>query len=308
MRKGSWIVFILLILSSLALIFVFKEESKYGLQDELADNQDVKINWDINSTEQTTPQDATSKRNPKIGFENLKNEINKQEGTYGLYITDLINKTEYEMNSTQKFLPLSLYKLPLIYAAVKKIEQEDLKWDETITYTKEDYFDGFGSIATSGVGSEYSVEKVIELMLRESDNSGQQMIKNLLGDDYIEEEFKKISDDRNTTIFHEEGTTTPLEFSNILGNIFYKNNISQENKDKLLSFMYPTTFDIFIIPYLNENLVFYHKVGISENSYHDCGIVKGPGKELIVCLMSQETNESNFDNVCKLVGEFLNTL
>ena len=72
--------------------------------------------------------------------------------------------------------------------------------------------------------------------------------------------------------------------------------------------MYPTSYDNKINPYLEESLTFYHKVGIMEGMYHDCGIIKGEDKDLILCLMSKDITEESFNNVVNYIAEFVNEL
>jgi len=152
------------------------------------------------------------------------------------------------------------------------------------------------------------VDKIVELMLRESDNTAFKMIENLLGKEYLNSEFKKITENENADLFNEEEVTTPKTFASIIENIFFKTSMKDQNREKLLSYMYPTSYDEALNPYLRENLVFYHKVGISEGMYHNCGIVRNEEKNIVLCLMSKNFTEESFNQVNRNVAEFINSL
>ena len=124
-------------------------------------------------------------------FGELTRLLDQQEGTFGLYIKDMSSNKTYEYNIDENFYPLSLYKIPVSYLVARDAEKGDLSWDDEITYTVYDYFDQYGTVASSGFGQQYTLEKIIELMLRESDNTAYKMLKNSLGEDYLDNEFKK---------------------------------------------------------------------------------------------------------------------
>jgi len=40
--------------------------------------------------------------------------------------------------------------------------------------------------------------------------------------------------------------------------------------------------------------------------YHNCGIIRGENKDMILCLMSKDITEESFDRVNQYVAEFIN--
>ena len=239
-------------------------------------------------------------------FQELKNKISNEEGVYGLYIKDILNGKTYKMNVEEEFYPLSLLKLPIAYIVARDVEKGDLKWDEMLEYKYEDYFNQFGTINSFGFGSTFELKKIVELMLRESDNAAPNMLRRHLGVDYLNEEFKKISGDSTIDLFDEELVTNPEKCAFIIEGIFYKKWLSDESVNLLLGYLNPTSYDEALNPYLNDNLTFYHKVGFSTAMYHNCGIIRGENKDLILCLMSKEITDESFDRVNQYVAEFVN--
>lgn len=240
-------------------------------------------------------------------FEILKSKISQEEGTFGLYIKDMLSRKTYEKNTKEEFYPLSLFKLPIAYIVTRDVEKGDLKWEDTVIYNREDFFNQYGTIHSFGFGSEFELKKVVELMLRESDNAAPNILKRYLGEDYLNNEFKKVSGFTSYDLFDDELLTTPERCAYIIEGIFYKKWLSDESVNLLLSFLNPTSYDEALIPYLNESLTFYHKVGFSTGMYHDCGIIRGAGKDIILCLMSKNITEESYDRVNQYVAEFINS-
>ncbi len=297
MKKQTWQI-IVFISSILFITIVFK--------NELGNNSQIKnllhnINFDFDLPQE---KDITQINNER--FEELKNKVSYEEGVYGIYIKDMIGGTVFEMNANEEFYPLSLFKLPIAYIVTRDVERGELKWDDTLIYKPGDFFNQYGTIHSFGFGSKYELKKVVELMLRESDNAAPFIIKRYLGEEYLNTEFKKISGYETVDLFDEELLTNPKKCGYLIEGIFYKKWISDESVNLLLSYLNPTSYDEAINPYLNDNLTFYHKVGFSTAMYHNCGIIRGENKDLILCLMSKEITDESFDRVNQYVAEFVN--
>lgn len=300
MSRQSLKTIVSIALSAMVLFFLFKKESSTGnTVFTLPKENDGEIVASEKVSQETVEDDD---------FELLKSKIDKEIGTYGLYIKDLRSSSIYEFNSNEDFYPLSLFKLPLAYIVIRDVEKGNLSWDDQIEYKREDYYDGFGTVGSSGIGSKFRLDILVELMIRESDNTAPKMIKRLMGEDYLNEEFKKITGDRNSDLFDEYLMTTPKKCVQIMEGMFYKKWINDQSVDMLESFMYPTSYDGTLTPLLNSDLNFYHKVGISGSMYHNCGIVKSEEKELLLCLMSKNITEESFSNVNQYLADFINNL
>lgn len=297
MKKQRW-QFIVFLFSLLFIFIVFKKE--------LGENSKIKnllkeLNIDFDIPEEKTPAQINEEK-----FQELKNKISIEEGIYGLYIKDMLTDETYEMNSEEEFYPLSLFKIPIAYIVARDVEKGNLNWDDEIEYSYQDFFNQYGTIHSFGYGSKFDLRKVVELMLRESDNAAPNILKRHLGEDYLNTEFKKISGYETADLFDEELLTNPKKCGYLIEGIFFKKWISDESVNLLLSYLNPTSYDEALNPYLNDNLTFYHKVGFSTAMYHNCGIIRGENKDLILCLMSKEITDESFDRVNQYVAEFVN--
>ena len=276
------------------------------VKSELGNNSQIKnLLSELNINLNFSNKDPNSVTNDDK-FQELRNKISNEEGIYGLYIKDTLNGKNYKMNVEEEFYPLSLLKLPIAYIVARDVEKGDLKWDEMLEYKYEDFFSQFGTINSFGFGSTFELKKIVELMLRESDNAAPNILKRYLGEDYLNSEFRKISGYETADLFDEELLTNPKKCGYLIEGIFYKKWIGEESVNLLLSYLNPTSYDEALNPYLNENLTFYHKVGISTGMYHNCGIIRGENKDMTLCLMSKNITEESFDRVNQYVAEFVN--
>lgn len=238
----------------------------------------------------------------------LRNTINKEHGTFGLFIKDLDTSEEYSINSDEVFYGASLYKIPLAAAVITKIEAGELSYSTTISYERRDYSDGTGSISTLSYGTNFSISELLDYLMRQSDNVAQMMLERTVTENYLRETFRDLSLKPDENTFYEENNTYPKEIVNVLETLFYTDYINENDKTLLKNFMYPTSFDDRISPSLNSNLTFYHKIGSWPESWHDCGVVTDKNKDIIVCLMSKDTNYESFLNVSSYVGSFISSL
>lgn len=297
MKKQNLII-LAFISSILLLAIVFKNElGKNSKIKNLLNELNINLNFSKEDTNSVTNEGK---------FQELKSKIEREEGIYGLYIKDMLNGKTYEIDTEEEFYPLSLFKIPIAYIVTRDIERGELKWDDTVVYRNEDFFNQYGTIHSFGYGSEFKLQKVVELMLRESDNAAPSILKRHLGEDYLNSEFRRISGYSTSDLFDEELLTNPRKCAYLVEGIFYKNWIGKESINLLLGFLNPTSYDEALNPYLKEGLTFYHKVGFSTGMYHNCGIIRGDNKDLVLCLLSKDITDEGFSRVNQYVAEFVN--
>ncbi|MFC1700522.1 serine hydrolase [Patescibacteria group bacterium] len=304
-KKVDLLLLLLPILAIGSLFFVFSQNPPFDLREtSFPQSEEVK---NISSTRPEI-EDSVYFKSVDEHLVYLRKQVSNERGTFGFFIKDLKTDEEYTFNSSEIFYGASLYKLSIAVAIFKDIELRNIKLEDKITFTSSDHTSGTGSIGRTSYGTKYTIGAVLEYLMRHSDNSGQVMLEKVLGEPKIGKTFENLTPEQNYNNFYHKNMTSPREYGYIVEKAFYGDWISETNKMRLLDLMYPTLFDDRITPYLKEGLIFYHKIGSWPYSWHDCGIVAGNSKEVIVCLMSKETSYSSFLNVSKYVGGFINSL
>lgn len=241
-------------------------------------------------------------------FEETQKKVSTFPGTYGLYIKDMGSGISFKFNSNTEFYAASLYKLPLAAAVLKDVERGKLNLDTKITYYPYDYSAGTGSISKFEHGTELTVEELLSALMKQSDNTAQNMLLRVTQYDQVKNAFLINGIDKERMGFYNLNLTNPYEMGTMVENIFYGDYLLDSSREYLLNIMYPTDFDDRISPYIGAGYIFKHKIGSWPDSWHDCGIVYGNNREVVVCLMSKDATLENFIEVCKEVGAFINKI
>ena len=99
-------------------------------------------------------------------------------------------------------------------------------------------------------------------------------------------------------------------YAQYLRNIYQKDYLSDDHKKLLLNKMKDTDFEDRISNDLEEDIIFYHKIGSwgETGSWHDCGIAEKGSNALVVCLMSQNTTYEEFLKISHELGKFINNI
>ena len=239
--------------------------------------------------------------------ENIKNS----QGTYSLYIKDLNSESEYVFNEDEKYYAASLYKIPIGVAALKKIQEGEMSFSDKINFLSVDHVQGTGRISDYSYGTSFTLEKLLNYLYRDSDNSAQAMILRQIPQPGIYEAFTFYQTKPELNSYYHHNIATVKDISIYLENILAKDYLNEDYKEKFLSLLYPTSFDNRISSYLYKNLVFAHKIGSWPGSWHDCGYVYDnnyKNNKILVCLMNKDTNINDFNNVCKSIGIFVSGL
>jgi beta-lactamase class A len=253
--------------------------------------------------------DLTYTRSAEV-FKKLENSLTIEPGFYGLYIKDLGSNTVFKHNADTEFYAASLYKIPIAAAVMKEIEKGKLSLDSTATYLPYDYSSGTGVIGSYTHGIEIRIGDILSELLKNSDNTAQNILLRTLTYKNVSEAFDSLVPDKDISTFYRYNLSTPEEVGLVIEKLYYGDYIKKENSNYLFDLMTDTSFEDRIKPYLREDLKFSHKIGSWPDTWHDCGVVssKEGEKEVIVCLMSQKASFENFINASKMTAEFVNVI
>ncbi len=296
MRLKLLLLFTIIIVCTLLLYFVadLDNHNVLGLKND-----------ESSVFEKFLPKFNTLQRSSR--FKNLTDVTKGKEGTFGIYIKDLDSGATFAFNETELFYAASLFKTPLAASVLKLVDEGALKLDNENIYTQSDYSDGTGSIAYNSYGLTYTYDQLLDLLLKESDNSAQNIIMRTIGAPNAENAFKLIPLKNH---FFENNTATPEQIAIFYEKLVMSNYLKKDSLDSLLERMKSTLFDDRVHLGLEENVEFAHKIGNwpDTSTWHDCGLVIDENNTIVVCLMSRYTTLEDFNIVAKSTGEFVNYL
>ncbi|MBP7927916.1 serine hydrolase [Patescibacteria group bacterium] len=228
----------------------------------------------------------------------LEAAVKNTPGTFSVYILNPYNLEQFSINPDKKYYAASLYKLLVAQAVAFQIKSKEMTLDTRITYTREDFTDGSGTIAaTYKFGDKISVDILLDKLLKDSDNIAQNMLVRSLPEISLIEANLLVG--KNST-FYSKNIASTVEVSNLLKSL----------DTQMLARMYKTSFDDRISLGLDSDVNFSHKIGNwgQTGSWHDCGIALNNEKQIIVCVMSENTTFENFTAVSKSVGKVVSKL
>jgi len=155
---------------------------------------------------------------------------------------------EFKYNESSEFYAASLYKVPIAAAVLKEIEKGNLSLDDTATYLPYDYAAGSGVIGGYAHGIELKIREILTELLKNSDNTAQNILLRTLSYKNVEESFNYLVPDKNVSTFYRFNLSNPME----IGKIYEKlNAIRANNFDETLrlltsSILSVTCFNLII--------------------------------------------------------------
>jgi len=292
-KKRKQILFLLIFLFSLATIFSYQYRQLYK------ENQRKKLIFKLRRAEWLTLQ------------QKLTDEIAKFKGEVGIIIKDLETDWEISSNKDRLFPSASLAKVPIMGACFLAIKEGKLKLEQNVKLKSSDKFSGTGILKNASPGTVYSVEKIIGLMIYESDNTATNMLTNLVGIDYLNSAFKafglkntdlsrKVADyrSRNKGI---ENYTTAFDIASILEKIYRGNLINKNVSEKCMEFLKLQRIADRIPKYLPVDIMTAHKTGLERGVCHDAGIVFTRKGDFLICVLTKH-KEQNSNSAKKFIA------
>ncbi len=240
-------------------------------------------------------------------FEDLTEYMDTVPGNFGLYIYHLPSGLEYAYQPDTVFFAASLYKIVVGGAVYDMISSNKISLSYTYSYEPSDYADGAGVIREGDYGETYTLDELLDYLLKYSDNVAQNILIRNISREKVVDFYNYLSPEGGTMFVDQ--TSTPRRISNLLVSIYNNKNWSRDLRRDFFVRMIDTEFETRIPPALSSGLIFSHKIGNwPEDTWHDCGIVFDSSFDnpTVVCLMSTGATFENFVDVSRSVGSFIN--
>lgn len=225
----------------------------------------------------------------------LREKIKEMAKEFGaesvsIYIEYLDTGANISINPDTYVWPASLTKVPLAMAVVKKIEKGDWVFGSELVLMPGDSNDKSGDkenpLSEYPVGTRFSVERLLEELLTNSDNTAYYILLRNLHQDDLKEVIQALGME---VLFTKEGKISAKEYSRILRSLYTASFLSRENSQKILKWLSASPFDDFLVAGVGKNILFPHKYGVDDalKAYSDSGIVYLPNRPYIISVMVQ---------------------
>ena len=233
----------------------------------------------------------------------IKVEISRFKGEAGVVIKDLETGWELSYDKAKLFPSASLAKIPLMAACFLAADQGRIKLDRNIALKPADKLTGSGVLKDMPAGTTFSVERLIGLMIYDSDNTATNIVTNLAGIDYLNSAFKSFGL-KNTDLARKiadyqsrdkgiENYTTAEDMALLLEKIYRKNLGSKNVSDQCISMLKLTRLNDRIPKYLPADIAVAHKTGLEKGVCHDVGIVFTRKGNFLICVLTKHKNSNS---------------
>lgn len=228
----------------------------------------------------------------------VQSELEGKVGEFAILIDSLDGKEaqRHSLNEDNIFPSASLYKLFLLSAAFRAIEEGRLKEDQTITASLPHLEETLGSVdfgyeEIEGDKISYKVSEILDRITRISDNYASIMLADKLGWDSLEEEARRVGA-RNTS-FKSPISTTASDIALYLRSLYAGEIVSQNSSQKIIDLLSKAQINNRIPAQLPKEVKVAHKTGELSRVRHDAGIVFLEGKPYLIVLMSKDLKFEN---------------
>lgn len=227
----------------------------------------------------------------------IRKEARNFRGKSGIVIKDLETNWQIAFNKEKLFPSASLVKIPIMAAVFQAGQNGKIGLQKKIKLKTSDKISGSGQLKNMPVGSEYSVEELVKLMITSSDNTATNMLIELLGFPYLNSSFKEFGL-RHTNLSREmmdfderkngvENYTTAADISYILEKIYRNKLCNSFVSQKCMGLLLKQKAHDRIPAKLPRGTVVAHKTGLEAMVCHDAGIVFAPKGNVLICVLTK---------------------
>ena len=209
-----------------------------------------------------------------------------------VYYENINSGSNISINKDLRLFPASLSKLVQAILIVNKIEKGKMSFDQELKAEPGDISSDSGDLYKTIGDKPMTVEKLLEELLVNSDNTAQNIFRHQLN-------FEDYLDFQNTTglqdLYNDQGFISAKEYTRILRVLYTSNFLKPENSQKILSYMAASTFKDYLSQGVPSGVEFAHKYGenIDYNIFADSGIVYVPGKPYMISVIIKGKDSTN---------------
>lgn len=251
----------------------------------------------------------------------LADEISRFNGEVGFVVKDLKTNREISFNKDKLFPSASLVKVPIMAACFLSAAQGNIKLERNIALKASDKLTGSGALKDMPAGSTFSVERLIGLMIYDSDNTATNIITNLMGINYLNSTFK-VFGLKNTALSRKiadyqlrdqgiENYTTAEDMASLFEKMYLGKIYSKSVSGQCIAVLKLARTNDRIPKYLPPQIAVAHKTGLENGVCHDGGLVFTPKGDFVITVLTKHGNSDSLlskefiATIAKLVYEYI---
>lgn len=228
-----------------------------------------------------------------INFQPLRDYLNEKyekDPNVSIYFEYLPTGANIALQKDAEFYPASLLKVPVAMAVAKKIEMGDWEWTNELVLMTADKDNRFGTLYNEPINSTHTIEDLVRRSLTESDNTAHFMLVRNLEVSEIDDVYRHIG---LQEFMETDGSLSAKRYSVIFRTLYSSSFLTEQNSQKLLSYLSQSPFDNYIRAGLPQDVVFAHKIGVDTERkvFLDSGIIYPSRRPYILTVMTKSETE-----------------
>lgn len=243
----------------------------------------LKISYLIENKESAGERDA-SRETARL-LTQIRTKLASAQGNWAVAVYRLDEKKGYGIGEDTMMPAVSIMKVPIMMAAVKKLNPDDV-----YVLRDEDKQSGSGPIEFMEAGTKLTVAKLMTYMTKNSDNTATLVLARMAGKGETEKEITRLG--MKDTNF-KENTTTAADLITMWRKVY------EEKNESVWGLLQDSIYEDRIPLGLPGGVKLVHKVGSGEGIWVDSGIVLAD-KPFILVILNKDVDA---DEAKKLVPE-----
>lgn len=201
-----------------------------------------------------------------------------------VYVEMLNTGANVSINPNVRIFPASLTKLPLAMAILKQEQLGFLTLGKKLTISEDDLNGESGQLYKLGIGHSLSIKELLEVMLKDSDNTAYNMLRSQVSTADLQNVVNAIG---LGEIFKAGGSLSALEYARLLRGLYSGVYLSRKHSAYMLDSISKTEFKDFLSNSLPDTVTFAHKWGgnYREKIYADAGIVYESNRPFMIVVL-----------------------
>lgn len=223
----------------------------------------------------------------------------------GFEVIDLATGERFGIRPREVFPSASLVKIPILVEAMAQVEAGDLALEDPLTFLDMDRAAGSGLLRHMTAPRDLTLSDALHLMIIVSDNSATDLVLEKVTPSAVNERMRQLgfastrllrptvnsesdeTPDPEAARVYGLGTTTPHEMAGLLTEMYRGDLISAEASRFMLGVLHEQLLGGGLDRYLPEEARVAHKTGNARGTANDCGIVDGPSRAFVICVMTR---------------------
>ena len=243
----------------------------------------LKISYLIENKEGAGERDA-SRKTARL-LTQIRTKLSAVQGNWAVVVYRLDEKKGYGIGEDTVFSAASIMKVPILLAAVKKLNTDDI-----YVLRDEDKQSGSGPIEFMDAGTKLTVAQLMTYMTKNSDNTATLVLARMAGKGETEKEIARLG--MKDTNF-KENTTTAADLVTMWRKVY------EEKNESVWGLLQDSIYEDRIPLGLPDGVGLVHKVGTDVDLWADAGIVMAD-KPFVLVIMNEKVG---MDEAKKLVPE-----